>query len=117
MFEPIHQKIDLTDGPQACPFCGMISKRHSTGMRTIYGCKTVKRVRYPKYRCPVCMKCFSLDMAFLAPKGSRYTNRVHKEARRLLKEGKKLSQIKWLLESECGVSVPVTTLADWRWTK
>lgn len=101
-----------------CPKCGCLSKRHSTGTRTLKDLHfRLVKISYTKFYCPGCRKHFShipegIDVE--ARPSSRYTVRLQKEAvYRVVRLGYTLEKTTLHIQREHGAWVPPTTLHDW----
>lgn len=114
--KPLVRELTVGFTSAECPRCGTEGKRHSWGTRNIKTTgvdrEVVLRVRHAKYWCPGCRKYFSQDMTHLAPKYSRYSNRVIKRALHLAAAGRTYDTISHVLWVKYYVKVPPTTVFD-----
>ena len=112
------RRMNLSRQSAPCPKCKTVSKRHSTGKRTLreigaFG-HTLLEITYSKHFCMTCREHFSLPMDHLAQPAGRFTNRVRQTAVALVvKEGLTLKNASHRMRRIYHVHVPVTTLHDW----
>ncbi|MBA4192855.1 MAG: hypothetical protein C0467_33255 [Planctomycetaceae bacterium] len=104
-----------------CPRCGHHAYRYGIGHRTLHDLSSLQTarpldlsVRYSKFRCPTCQRCFCADTSDLAPSGSHYTHRVSTVAVRLVVEdGLPYRTASWHLWRDHRVFVPYATIQNW----
>ena len=97
-----------------CPKCGTASKRHSNIVRRI---KDIDHkllvVTISKHRCRPCNKIFCIGSDEIAPKGSLYSNRVHRQALDLYETGLTADQVGLEIKQRYGLEVPQGTIFEW----
>jgi len=113
-----HRQMNLSREMAPCPKCTTVSKRHSTGKRTLreigISSPTVLEITYSKHYCVTCRKHFSIPMDHLAQPAGRFTSRVRQTAVALVvKEAMILEKASERMRLKYHVHVPVTTLHDW----
>ena len=113
-----YRQMNLSRNTANCPKCGTLSRRHSTGKRTLrevgISGPTVLEITYSKHHCIPCRKHFSIPMDHLAMPSGRFSRRVRETAVAfVVKEGLTLEKAMLRMREKHHVHVPPTTLHDW----
>jgi len=104
-----------------CRFCGRRAGRYAVASRAVHdlgdprsGHPVDLRVTYSKHYCPLCDRCFSVDLSDLALPKCRYTRRVQQLAVYLVAEdGLSYQAASWSLWRDHRVFVPYATIQNW----
>jgi hypothetical protein len=104
-----------------CPYCGWRGYRYGVGERCLHDVGDLRRNRpldllvvYSKHRYGRCRRCFTPDVADLAPAGSHYTHRVMGLAvRSVVEDGLPYRAASWHLWRDHRVFVPYATIQNW----